>query len=195
MRVGRIPTAAGSVELDYSSMDQYVTSYLLEQYVTHIFPTMTGIEFAASAGEHTFTLQLVDGFQEETGPHRGSQTALDMTWALAYRAKLLDGLLKPILTLDRAGRVRSGEGNARDDRVYYTAVGIGAQFSYAHTDIDLEYDTLSHPSFTSHRWDTAGTMSTMNNPTQRVTTVVGQVASNFAADHFRSFVKWSADRE
>ena len=195
MRLGRIPTVAGSIELDYSSMDQYVNSFLLDQYVTHIFPTMTGLEFAATSGAHTLTLQLVDGIQEETGERRGTQTGDDMTMAVGYRAKLWDGHVKPILTWDHAGRVRAGDGASRDEKVFYTATGIGAQFSYAHADVDLEYDTLSRPAFISHKWDAAGAVTTIDNKAQRVATMVGQVAYTFDEERWRPFVKWSKDRE
>ena len=91
--------------------------------------------------------------------------------------------------------MRAGQGASRDDATFYTAVGVGAQLSYARVDVDLEYDTLSRPEFTSHKWDASGVAIAIDNKEQKIHTMVGKVAYSFKQEPLRPFMKWSLDQE
>lgn len=206
LKFGRMPVTALSIENDYSSMDRYYDSYILNVVAYQIFPIMSGINAQYSVHGQTFELAAFNGVREVNDKHAGQQKGEDLTWALAYRGNLLGGAIKPIVSYNRASRIRAGDGATRDDKAVITIYGAGAQFSALHADLDLEYDTYNKPAFSSYTWAPVSTVSGTtistadvakknDNKEQKISSYVTQLAYNLPEFRLRPFVKYSDDKE
>jgi hypothetical protein len=195
LRLGRQPIADGSIEADYSSVDQYYISRYLEVVAYQVGLLNAGADVDFKLGAHTLQLQVFNGIQEEKSANAGQPHGGDKTWAVSYRSSLFGNTVKPIFSYDRFNRVRAGKGADRDGAAAYTAAAGGAQVSLLHFDWDAEYDVFRKPSFVSHKWDPTNVATEVQNPDQRITTVVTQLAYNATALSLRPFAKWSRDRQ
>jgi len=194
LKVGRMPLMSGAIESDYSSMDRYYESYFVELVSYQVAPITTGIDLSATTSAHTFSLQVFNGVQETTGVNKGLQQAADLSTAVGYRGSLFGGMIKPIVSYNQFVRIRGGKGSERDDTTMFRAGGVGAQFSVAGADLDLEYDVFRKPGFRFYTWDGAGVARAIDNPQDELRTVVTQLAYFDSQTHLRPFVKWSQDR-
>jgi len=195
LRLGRFPMMTLSIESDYSSMDRYYDSYILGVVAYKVAPITTGADLSYTVAGQTLTLQSTNGVQEVSGPGRGAQKGGDLSWAVGYRGRLLGGIVRPIISYDRFTRIRNGSGVDRDGKAIYTAWAVGSLFTYAHADLELEYDTFAKPAFTSHTFDAAGQATVVDNKDVKINSVIGQIAYNAMESGLRPFFKMSRDVE
>jgi hypothetical protein len=193
VRVGRQPFMAGAIDFDYSSMDLYMLSWIYQRINFQAAPAADGIDLSFKVGTGTLQVQAVNGVQEGTGATKGVQKAGDNSYAVGYRGTLLGGVLKPILSYDQFNRIRNGAGATVDDKVAYTAWAAGAQISYAHADLDLEYDTFDAPAFKAYVFDANGKGIEADRQAEKIRTPVAQLAYNATNLHLRPFVKGMHD--
>lgn len=193
LRAGRMPLVSGSIEADYSSIDQYVYSYTSDVYVA-LSPVQTGADLTYTFGSHAVAIAAQNGFQDGDVAQKGPQQGENMSLGLGYRGTIA-GMVKPIITYNQFNRIRNGKGDQRDDKATHTAYAVGAQVSFAGLDLDLEYDTINKVEFTSYEQDDAPTPATVEvkNPEEKITGVIAQAAYTLTAAKLRFAAKVTSD--
>lgn len=195
VRFGRMPFMAGSIEADYSSIDLYFVSYLYDTMGAGLLKINAGVDLTTTIGTNSFVVQAANGVQEgTTAENKGTQKGENMNFALGYRGKFANGTVKPIISYNRFSRIRAGAEPSRDDKVNYTAYGVGSQFTFGQADLDLEIDALNKPAFTSYTADAVkGTVKTNTNLETKYSSIVSQLAYRATEQRLRPFVKVTSD--
>lgn len=194
-RLGRMPFFSLSIENDYSSIDQYFYSYTSDYVGRYLTPINAGADLTTSMAGQSIVLQVANGLQEgTTKENKGTQKGENLNLALGYRGNLANGIVKPIVSYNRFSRIRAGTEPNRDDKVNITAYGIGSQFTYAQADLDLEYDALNKPAFTSYDTDAVKkTTSKITNLETKFSSFVAQIAYRATEWKLRPWIKYSSD--
>lgn len=197
VRIGRLPITALSIENDYSSMDRYYESNITYTVAYTLLPITTGISASYAVAGQTFSIDAFNGYTETvSGITKGNQQGGNMSLALSWRGNIA-GIAKPIVSYDRISRVRNGAQGSpqRDEKVEFTTLGVGSQFSFAGVDLDLEYDQLNKPKFKSYTFDATKKEALENtNAETKMTGVITQVAYNVTSLGLRPFIKGSQDK-
>lgn len=201
VKVGRMPLwASGSVEADYSSIDQYIYSYISEEFAK-VMPVTTGVDLTYTFGTNAVSFDAVNGFYDGTATTKGQQRGENMSYGLAYRGNIA-GMVRPIVSYNQLSRIRNGEGAQRDDKTNYSAMCVGAQVSAAGADFDLEYDTLKKPEFTSFEVNpaaatdaTAPKVLEVTNAKEDTAGIIAQVAYTITAAKLRVIAKTTSETE
>ena len=194
VRFGRMPLVSGSIEVDYSSIDVYGYSFFSDE-LAKVTPLTTGADVTYRFGTQAITLAAFNGYYDtiaDRGPQRGENLSL----GLGYRGALLNGMIKPIVTVNSLSRIRNGVGATRDEKATVTAYAAGAQVSVAGFDIDLEYDAMTKPKYKSFSTNATTNVTTeVTNAEQITTGIVGQVAYSLPNPALRPFVKVSTGKQ
>ncbi len=199
LRIGRIPMNALSLENDYSSMDRYYESLMTTLVAYQYLPLTAGLDLSYTVAGQILSLDVFNGYTDSTtGVTVGRQKGENVSMALAWHGNLAGGIVKPIVSVDRISRVRNGDEGTpvRDQKVNFTAIGVGSEVSLSGADLDLEYDQFVKPKFKFYALDAAthaGVEKTSLD--SKLATVVAQLAYNIQAVHLRPFVKFSQDGE
>ncbi len=194
LKIGRMPMFAGSIEADYSSIDQYIYSYVSDS-VVKITPITSGFDLTYTFGTQSISLDAFNGFYDGNTEKKGAEQGENMSYGIGYRGNFAGGMVKPIISYDRFSRIRNGVGATRDDKAVYTAYAVGTQVSVAGADIDLEYDALNKPKFDLFLLDDKKATYGTTYLEQKTSGIIAQVAFNATAVHLRPFIKTTADTE